>query len=191
MEELRNPGLPVQNIIAILGGNYDDLERVPILGEDEEPENGVFFYEVGYYSYEDSGFYQIYHTHRYSPEDFEKLVIEVALQVIEAKMPEENEHLSRYLDYDPAKDDSGYHRRIAEEAAQGWNFTFSEIYSGIVKVLCANYGFKQIKFSARYSIDGWSRLREEKAAFNAEGDPIYDRISQAIKDKFGTVEDVY
>ena len=208
MEELRNLELPIQNILAILGGKYEKLETVVMLGEDEEPDGGIFFYEIGYYSYEDSGFYQFFHTERYTEEEFEDIVIEATLRVVEAKIPEENADVERYARHEIAElgDGTSYMLKkshgesdeyMAERKAQllerhqreieeGWNFNFSDIYSYVVRLLCAEYGFKQIKFSARFSVDGWSQLREESAGFRAERNPKYVKLSQAIQDKFGT-----
>ena len=72
---------------------------------------------------------------------------------------------------------------------EGWNPQFSKIYKDVVRVLCEIHGFKHIKFSARYSIDGWAKLREERASYNAAGDPVFAKISQAFKDRYGLAED--
>ena len=48
MEELRDPILNINNVLAMLSGE-DDFDRVPILGPDEESEHGIYFYEIGYY----------------------------------------------------------------------------------------------------------------------------------------------
>jgi len=203
MEELKTPAITPSTICAILAGTPERLARRLKLEPDKTSEFDIYFYDVGYHSFEDSGSFQLISKQRYTDEQFADLINEVAAEVVKYRLEAETQKVRenyeqdiRWIEQRVKSDDPGYPdyrerqtKRAEEELEIGWNPNFSDIYADVISVLCGTHGFQRIAFAASFSVDGWAKLRETNAAFLAKGDDTFAKLSQAVKDVLGEIKE--
>ena len=60
--------------------------------------------------------------------------------------------------------------------------TFEKIFFEVMADLIKNYGFKQVKFDAEFSIFGWPHILD-KSDWKGERGELLDELADFIKDK--------
>lgn len=131
----------------------------------------MYFYTVGYGSYEDSGNISLVHRKEYTEEEFENMVKECAKIVTEQylykekeKRIKDKERLQFTLEFnDPLKVD------------------FSDIYEKVADLLCIKYTFKKLKYTQRYSVFGWANLVGENN-WEEESDEKLNKLKEYLSD---------
>lgn len=90
-------------------------------------------YNIGYSTYEESEYYQLYHKIKYSQEEFEKIVTKAVTNQFKGHKVKKKERIS-----------------------------FQDIISSVVEELTNNFGFKKVDFIAEFSVFGWANLLDKK-----------------------------
>ncbi len=104
-------------------------------------------YNVGYDSYEESEYIQLYHEKEFSQQKFEEIVIEATILVL--KEDKEN-YINRYKELKEKGDD------ILPTV------TFQDILHSVVEALVKSFGFKKVKFTGDFNVFGWADILDEK-----------------------------
>ena len=137
----------------------------------------MFFYEVGYGSYEDSGYIQLFHKKEFSEEEFEALILEVAPEAAERSLERQES-----LEDETQKGD--YYR----------GHRFEDMYPHIAALLIEKHGFREISYCARYSVFGWPNLLD-KSDWGSDRDETLTRLTDRLNaagftpEKYPTHED--
>lgn len=103
-----------------------------------EVKQKMYVYNVGYHSYEESEYCQLYHEKKFNQKEFEDIVIEAAISVLK-----ESEHVNNYKDYK-------HEGRVT--------ITFQDIFFSVVEVLVKKFGFKEVKFTSGFNVFGWADI---------------------------------
>lgn len=147
----------------------------------------AYIYEVGYGTCEESSFAQLIHRRKFSQRRFEKMVEEA---VIKAAISTRDIHIERWTADDNAGyereeretkrpgrvrnleyamkrraegNESSYHYYMKEAFHMGNpRLTYQELHDDVVKILCADYGFKPIEILRNAYFFGWSDLSVHK-----------------------------
>lgn len=90
-------------------------------------------YNMGYSTYEESGYYQFYHKRKYSQTEFEKIVAKAVMNWFKGYKVKKKETIS-----------------------------FQDIIFNVVEELTNNFGFKKVNFTAEFSVFGWANLLDKK-----------------------------
>jgi len=130
--------------------------------------DNIFFYSVGYYSYEDSGYIALMHEQQFSEEEFNGMVVACS----DAVAQRAKEHFEREEDFGFR----GYYNSFDEII----HINFSHIYEEIVNEMCLQYNFIQVKYQAGFSLFGWPNFNVEKD-WDYE-DEMYVKISKIFRD---------
>lgn len=109
-----------------------------------------YFYDLGYYSYEENGACQLYHYKKFSQRDFEKFVALATSQAIKEHQPS-NERI-----------------------------TFQDILHSVEFLLIKKFGFKKVKFTAKFNTFGWADILDEKD-WGSDRDEQLNRLTEALK----------
>jgi hypothetical protein len=108
-------------------------------------------YNLGYHSYEESEYYQLYHSKKFSENDFEKLVSKATANVIKKHMPKNDEHMS-----------------------------FQDIAFSVVSELVRKFGFKEVNFTATFNVFGWPDILDEND-WKGDRSEQLNRLTEALK----------
>ncbi len=92
-----------------------------------------YIYNIGYSTYEESEYYQLYHKRRYSQEEFEKIVVKAVM--------------NWFKEYEVKKDEK---------------ISFQDIIFSLIEELTKNFGFKKVDFTAEFSVFGWANLLDKQ-----------------------------
>lgn len=96
----------------------------------------MYIYNIGYHSYEESEYIQLYHKKEFGRKTFEKILCQATVNVLK-----NNEEIK--------KEDK-------------INVTFQDIFSEVVEELIKNFKFKEVKFSSEFSVFGWASILDEE-----------------------------
>lgn len=124
----------------------------------------LYFYRVGYGSYEDSGVIAITHEKKFTNAEFENMILEVVPGILERKHKKE---MKKWEEVDYREDEDPEYKRVEREV---WalNVRFEEIYPLIGKALCRKFGFKPVKYKADYFVWGWADYMAENPGWNRD-----------------------
>ena len=158
----------------------------------------MYFYQVGYGSYEDSGEINLCHHKKFNKKQFEDMVVDAALKAISAeeknfgeKQGEINEYCLDFLKekYKEAKnkgetnlsEEDFIKYDMEEKDRRGCNWdrywtTFSEVYGEVAGIMVEKYGFEYVKYQQRIFVDGWGAICKKDRYFG-EKEEILDRIA--------------
>ena len=114
------------------------------LGIIEERIKTMYFYRLGYWSYEDSSDTTLIHEHQFTDEEFHSMIKEAFINCTIQKI----ENL-----------DSIMMGRITSRAEAGMTVgfdTYSSVSNDVVEYLKENYGFDSPEYSCEHFVDGWT-----------------------------------
>ena len=110
-----------------------------------------YIYNIGYSTYEESEYYQLYHKRRYSQEEFEKIVVKAVM--------------NWFKEYEVKKDEKT---------------SFQDIIFSLIEELTKNFGFKKVDFTAEFSVFGWANLLD-KQDWEEDRDKQLKMLTKAIE----------
>jgi len=93
----------------------------------------MHIYELGYHSYEESQYTQLYHEKKFNQNEFEKIICQAAANILK-----------------------GYKIR------KGERISFQDINFSVAEELIKNFGFKKVNFAATFNVFGWANILDEK-----------------------------
>lgn len=126
----------------------------------------MYVYELGYGSYEDSGYIQLFHEEKFTQEEFE--------QKIQSSV---KDALIRYID----KEDDGVVYRGHDSNP---HIGFSGFYTYIAEILCEQCGFSIVEFQATFSLFGWDDLIAGDGFNREEEEPGHQAIIKLVQDAY-------
>jgi hypothetical protein len=115
----------------------------------------MHIYNIGYSSYEESDYYQLYHEKKFSKEEFEEMVAKATINVLKDS------------------DEDSY-----------FMLTFQQILYAVVKELIKNFGFKEVEFDAKFEVFGWADIADEKD-WEHDRDEQLNLLTKAVTKEFG------
>ena len=95
----------------------------------------MYFYKLGYWTYDGEAAVGLFHERRFTQEAFEALVLEAAAELVE------------------------------REPGRRGHFPFAWIYDDIAKLLIERHGFQAIEYAAEYEPFGSSSILEADEAW--------------------------
>lgn len=121
----------------------------------------MFFYDIGYYTHEESWFFQVMHEKKFSKTQLEKMVLSCIPILVENLL--DSQLSSR--DGDTGKD----WKEDPYFIGSNLSLRFPDLMSGcyisprkrtpsLSDVLCERFGFSPVKFQATYSRFGWGNI---------------------------------
>lgn len=141
----------------------------------------MYYYNIGYFSFEDSGYVQLVHSKKFTEEEFNEMVYICFGDVIkkikkEIAMPIE-ELEKYYSDKDNDEDYIFWHCDYNNKIS----LCFMDIYRYIAYMLCKNFGFEYLKFEADFSIFGWDNLNDKEDNYRSNN-PIDSEKEKKLRD---------
>ena len=122
--------------------------------------NKPYFYEVGYYSPEDSNYTTLTSLAHFTQDEFDKLIL---LCVPDA--------VKNYIEHEEEK----------HEEFGGWTYRkmkFYVLHKYIIDVLIKKYSFTPLKLDAEYSVDGWDELSIKDDRYSE--DDRYSKLNDLV-----------
>ncbi|MBI2671918.1 hypothetical protein HYX16_03210 [Candidatus Woesearchaeota archaeon] len=92
-----------------------------------------YVYSIGYHSYEESEYVQLYHKNKFSNKAFRKIVIKAVINLLKKWKIE-----------------------------KGGGITFQNIFFSVIDELIKEFHFEKLEFTARFDIFGWADILNEK-----------------------------
>lgn len=117
----------------------------------------MYVYKVGWGSYEESEYTELYHDQRFTDEDLEKMVFDAVINVL-------SEIVKSDFDKICLREDG---------------IAYEEIHSKVVTVLQEKHGFTKVQYQASWSIFGWPSLTD-KNSWRGQRDEPLDRLYESI-----------
>lgn len=111
----------------------------------------MFIYNLGYHTYEESEYIQLYHNKKFNKKEFEKIVIKATITILKK-----------------------YEIKSTEIV------TFQDILYDVVEELIKNFGFKKVKFSSEFNVFGWANILNEKD-WEYNRDEQLNKLTKAVK----------
>jgi hypothetical protein len=121
----------------------------------------MYFYRIGYASFEDSDFYELVHKDKFSKEEFESFVFKATIRVLEGVI-------------------TGKYKGEFCSALEG--LSFERILEDVVKELVKVDGFENLKYQAEWSCFSWPSITEDKSWTRQRGAEL-ERLTDAIPDE--------
>lgn len=109
-----------------------------------------YIYNLGYHSYEESDYYQLYHHKKFSKNEFEQLVAKATLCVIKKHPHKKGQHIS-----------------------------FQDVIFEVRDVLIRKFGFQEVEFTATFSVFGWPDILDE-SDWEHDRDKQLNRLTKAL-----------
>ncbi len=136
----------------------------------------MFYYSIGYNSYEDSESIKLCHEKKFDNNEFEKIVISCT-DIVADRLKEDLQK-----GYDEKQYDLYYDfKKILV-------VHFASIYQIFADVLCEKYGFKIVKDTCSFYLFGWPNMMIENDWDEEKNDKRYHKVAQIIRDKLKNVE---
>lgn len=154
----------------------------------------MYIYKVGYYSYEDSSYHELWHEREFTREQFEDMFIESVLQLLTT----DRAKCSMLYDCEEGgitEDDKEFYEKQIKEHYNKTGVTpeeifnyckencnlkytnFSNIHYETVDLMVEKFGFKKVKYTAELAVDGWGGIVDMERHFG-EDEEILDKISE-------------
>jgi hypothetical protein len=141
----------------------------------------MYYYEVGYYSMEDSGVQMLMHKRSFRKHQFNAMIFESSLEAARRyyadKLQEGEERLKRGNVMHPL--------RLTKDFI---DIRLDELYSPIADIMCEKYGFEKPKVKAKFWGFGWSDLRKTND-WKENRSRLQRKISKAIVAELGECKD--
>lgn len=113
----------------------------------------MYFYNIGYNSYEESDYSQLWHEKKYSEKEFKEIIFKIILDIFKNRTEEDKK----------------------------WEKTFQHILPEVVEQLIENFGFKEVEFDAEFNVFGWADLTDEND-WKQVRDEELDEITKYLKE---------
>jgi len=133
----------------------------------KKPKPSIYYYRVGYGSYEDSGDVMLSHKDKFTPTQFRRLCIKVAPDAAR-----------KYISGKRTQKCFGGCCMYGERTLS--DMTFSELYPFIAEQLTEQYGFTLVKQQAGYFLFGWPNIMDPES-WKGQRDGDLDVIRKAIE----------
>lgn len=127
------------------------------------------FYEIGYYTYEESEFIQLQHDATFSENELEEMIILIAKDAAT---------LGR--DYYPKNQDNIVGELIAWEDYKmpKHQINYASINWAVGRLLCERYGFSPLPIIASWHVQGWNNIYKPSWLEGHTADNDADRIKR-------------
>jgi len=151
----------------------------------------TYFYELGYGSYEESAFAQLVHDKKFSQKQFEDMVLRCTVKAAKeehfhnerrwaedyasgydyewAVNPDREIKAGRVRELEDAmkwrlKGDEGIYLMNVRDARfnRAASLTYQNLHDAVVKLMCADFGFRPLEFLHRAGFFGWADLSVHK-----------------------------
>ncbi len=131
----------------------------------------MYFYSVGYCSYEDSDYIALVHQEKYSDDEF--------FDVIYSTLPFVVEKLKKDLLIEEYEYDWFY-----DKLDKMLNISFRCLYKIIAEVLVEKFGFEKVEYQSELILFGWPNIMQEKDwdYDNHKYNKIVELIRKELKD---------
>lgn len=121
----------------------------------------VYIYNVGYYSYEESCYAQLYHMKKFTQKEFEDIVIKASISVLK-----DHEYVKNY--------------KQSNKEPFKITVTFQDILFSVIEVLIEKFGFKKVNFIGKFDVFGWADILDSKD-WKGERDKQLDRLTKEAR----------
>lgn len=141
----------------------------------------MYFYDVGYQTYEDSDAVVLGHSKKFSRTQLEKMIFAVLPSILDAHIEKDEESKQKLYDH--------YQQSFVTTGSKSC-IVFSDIYEQISDALCKQYGFTKISFATRYHVFGWANLLSKKDWLHERNyDDNLIRLTEMLEKQGYLVED--
>lgn len=152
--------------------------------------NGFYVYDIGYGTYEESEYYNLYHTEAFTEEQIQELIHKIVKELIlSIRFDEERQNF--IFEGQDRFDHAGFVDKLYHDevpgAEYGYRLTFQELLGKIVDKLVKEHGFKHFDIQAKYVTDGWPNLFYKDWA---DSDDTLDVLRKFIKED-KDIQEVY
>jgi len=155
-----------------------------------------YIYQVGYGSYEDSEYIELFHKRKISKKEFNNMFVEATLEVLlnrrdqyelsdtdegeisewdrefqEERFSEEGEE--KRLEGTDCKTKEEY---IEKYAHRSWT-RYNHINRQVVKIMIQKYGFERVRYEQMVVVDGWGAVVDFNRSFG-ENDILLNRVAK-------------
>ena len=135
----------------------------------------MFYYSIGYGSYEDSDYIQLMHETEFGKRKFEQIIFDAVPFVLEElKTDFLNKDAKYHWYYD------FYDKRL--------HIGFDALFSIFAEVLCEHFGFERMGYTASFHLFGWPNMMEEDSWDHEKADKKYAKLAVMIRDGLKDVE---
>jgi len=152
----------------------------------------MYFYQLGYSSYEESDSVSLSHEKKFSKEEFNNFFIEATLELLLNRRDrhvqletEEGEIRNRdfclklleknsndfKLEENETKEDF-----IEKHGHRYWS-RFNYIFRDVVEIMIEKYDFKKIKYTQSSFVDGWGKIVKKERSFEKK-DLVLNKIRE-------------
>lgn len=149
----------------------------------------LYFYKVGYYSYEDSGDVSMSHSRKIPKREYRNMIVEATLELLLNRRDmvswldtDEGD----YHDYEKKRYEKNDRRKIdgkeyatLEEYLEDRGYKqysrFSDIYRAVANLMVELYGFEMVEYEQEEFVDGWGAICDKDRSFG-EDDILLNRI---------------
>lgn len=122
----------------------------------------MHIYNIGYNSYEESEYVQLYHEKKFSQKEFENIVIEAVVSVLKK--------------YKELKNSSVEDSRLKSRT------TFQNMLFSVIEMLVKKFGFKEVKFIGKFDVFGWADILDEND-WEDNRDEQLNKLTKSVKQK--------
>jgi len=150
----------------------------------------MYFYQFGFYSYEESDCISLVHDNKYNKKEFNDFIIEATLELLfnrrekYSQLNYDEEEINDVdfcldmLEKDPTLLDKGETKEeyIKKYGHVYWSI-FSNIFSYVVEIMIEKYRFKKLEYTQSSWVDGWEKIVKKDRTFG-EDDLILDKIRE-------------
>lgn len=138
----------------------------------------MYFYRIGFYSYEESNYLVVFSEKKYTKEEFNKLVIDIAAPIVleqqKKNVLQVEEDIAEFK-----KENLKYDAESMRENAK--SVTWDSVYREVAEVLCLKYGFNMLEYQAEFSLFSWSNIIGSKIIFEREQTPEFKALKIAVE----------
>lgn len=116
--------------------------------------NQTYIYNVGYHTYEESEYTQLYHLKKFNKKELHSIVAKASANVI------------------------GKH-----EIKNRGKLSFQDIHSEVIEDLVKTFGFKEVEFTSEFSVFGWASILDENDWAHDRSEQL-NALTNAVKQRF-------
>jgi hypothetical protein len=133
----------------------------------------MFFYRLGYWSHEDTGWICLFHTTEFSDEEFEDMVLQVTPDAVKRFNEERNAEYIEDCKENGVEPETSHLTATAQ---------FSDTYRSVAEELCKRFGFVDVSnFTAKYSLFGWVEPLDKEVGWEGEKNPQDQRYIDRVR----------
>jgi len=113
----------------------------------------MYIYNIGYDSYEETEYVQLYHKNKYKNKEFEEMIMKAVVNVLSKQKIKKSEIIS-----------------------------FQDIFSDLIEELIKNFGFKKVKFDSKFNVFGWTNILDKEDWKNIRDEKL-NKLTDYIKSR--------